>query len=75
MVLTPVQKDALEWIKERGGDGVIGYDTLHRDGVPLIKGERTPFKRETLDRLTAKGLVELYAVGEQVRFKIKERTT
>lgn len=46
---------ALDWLRERGGDGVFD-----RNGVVLASGERAPFMRSTWNALCDLGIVEFY---------------
>lgn len=54
---TPSQRDALQWLIDRGGDGVFT-----RHGVLLAKGELAPVMRRTWEALEEAGKVELYGV-------------
>lgn len=56
--LTKAQAAALEWFRERGGDGV-----LDRHGVLLAAGETAPFTRSTWNGLRDKGLLEFYRLA------------
>lgn len=76
--LTQAQRDAVEWLRERGGDGVLMYTkTGGRHGAGgagyalMAAGEVSPSLRLTWDRLVAKGRAELYLVGEGVRLRLR----
>lgn len=53
--LTKAQREALDWLRERGGDGMFN---IH--GVLLAAGELAPHVRSTWNALEASGLVEHY---------------
>ena len=53
--LTAAQRDALAWLRARGGDGVFD-----RRGVALARGETSPVERKTWNALAEAGLVEFY---------------
>lgn len=49
--------EAIEWLRERGGDGVFA-DRSHQ--VLYACGEKAPFMRSTWNRLRDAGAVEFY---------------
>lgn len=53
--MTGAQKDALDWLRKHGGDGIFD-----RNGVLLAAGESAPFMRATWNALRDAGLVEFY---------------
>lgn len=55
--MTPAHKDAFEWLKKHGGDGVFA-EKNHQ--VLLAQGERAPFMRSTWNALVAAGKCEFY---------------
>lgn len=55
--ITPAMKTALEWLTERGGDGVFSRRHGH---TVLAAGEVAPFMRATFNKLREAGLVEFY---------------
>lgn len=55
MILTAPQRRALQWLKDRGGDGIF-----NRHGVLLAQGEYAPHERVTWNQLGELGLVEFY---------------
>lgn len=57
--ITPAMKSALEWLTERGGDGVFSRRHGH---TMLAAGEIAPFMRATFNKLREAGLVEFYGV-------------
>lgn len=60
---TAAQHKALEWLKERGGDGLFD-----RQGVLVAAGERAPITRSTWNALIELGLAEIYlAPGKRLR--------
>ena len=52
--MTDAQQQALRWLRERNGTGVIA-----RDGVVVAGGERAPFMRSTWNALKAAGHVTI----------------
>jgi hypothetical protein len=56
--ITTAQRDALEWLRKRNGDGVFD-----RNGVLLAAGETAPVTRSTWNALRDAGLVEFYKPG------------
>lgn len=53
--MTNAQREALKWLAEHSGDGV-----LDRNGVALCAGETAPFMRSTWNALRDLGLIEFY---------------
>ena len=55
--MTPSEREALKWLKDRGGDGVFAERNRQ---VLLARGERSPVMRKTWNSLCRQGLVEAY---------------
>lgn len=53
--LTKAQRDAAEWLRKRGGDGMFD-----KNGIVLAAGETAPVQRSTWNALRDAGLVEFY---------------
>lgn len=53
--MTDSQKKAVEWLRDRGGDGVFD-----RNGILIACGESAPFTRSTWNALAKLGVVEMY---------------
>lgn len=53
--MTAAQKSALEWLRQRGGDGY--FDS---NGVACAQGERCSFERRTWNTLSALRRIEFY---------------
>jgi len=65
--MTQSQREALQWLRDHHGDGVID-----RQGCILAAGERAPFQRVTWTRLEALGHVEFYGLdGRRRRRRIR----
>lgn len=60
--MTPTQREALEWLHARGGDG-----SLQRGGRCLAQGEIAPHMPETWIGLASHGCVEFYRMPMQDR--------
>lgn len=60
--MTPAQKSALLWLRNRNADG--GFD---RHQVLLAGGEKAPVMRGTWNALAASGMVEFYQDRRRVR--------
>lgn len=58
MNLSKPQSKALDWLRERSGDGVFD-----RNGVLIACGESAPFMRSTWNALRDAGLIEFYGSG------------
>lgn len=57
MSVSTTQRDALQWLKDHGGDGVFA-DKSHQ--VLYAQGEKAPFMRSTWNKLVAHGHAEFY---------------
>lgn len=55
LTLTKSQRDALKWLRDRGGDGCFD-----RNGVAFAQGETAPFTRHTWNGLEAAGFLRFY---------------
>lgn len=55
MPIGKVQRKALDWLRERGGDGLF-----NRHGVLMARGELAPHMRATWNKLIAAGELEKY---------------
>jgi hypothetical protein len=53
--LTKAQRDALDWLSKRGGDGCFD-----RHGVAFAQGETAPVTRSTWNALAQVGKIEFY---------------
>lgn len=53
--LTKSQKAAVEWLRQRSGDGCFD-----RHGVAFAQGETAPFTRTTWNGLAEAGLLQFY---------------
>lgn len=62
ITITPAQKSALLWLRNRNADGMFDIN-----GVLLAAGELAPVMRSTWNKLRSYGLVESYADGKRLR--------
>lgn len=53
--MTKSEQKALEWLRERGGDGCFD-----RNGIAFAQGETAPVMRSTWNSLAKQGLLEFY---------------
>jgi hypothetical protein len=72
--LTKAQREALDWLKKRGGDGCFD-----RNGIAFAQGETAPVIRMTWNALAKAGLVEFYGGKRDGgsgygRLRIKDQT-
>jgi hypothetical protein len=63
--VTSAQKDALEWLRKRGGDG-----SRQRGNVLLAAGEIAPVMWSTWKKLAELGKVEIYGAGKFTRVRV-----
>lgn len=61
--MTPAQKSALKWLRNRNGDGVFEKNRQ----VLVAGGERAPICRATWNRLGEQGMVEFYMDKRRLR--------
>ena len=66
MSVTKAQKDALEWLQKRGGDGMFD-----KNGIVLACGETAPHERNTWNALRDAGLVEFYKLTGKGRGRLR----
>jgi hypothetical protein len=66
VTMTKSQKDALEWLAKRGGDGCFDLN-----GVVLAAGEYAPHTRSTWNALRDLGLVEFYNPAGKGRGRLR----
>ena len=64
--LTEAGRAALKWLRDHGGDGVIG-----KRGVVLAGGEWAPFKRSTWNTLREAVLVEFYQLPGRTGIRLR----
>jgi hypothetical protein len=64
--MTSAQREALKWLRERGGDGA--FDSY---GVVLAQGETAPVMRSTWNKLAAAGHVQFYNPSGKGRGRIR----
>lgn len=64
--MTKSQKEALEWLTKRGGDGCFDLN-----GVALAAGESAPFTRSTWNGLRDLGLIEFYNPAGKGRGRLR----
>lgn len=55
--MTPAERSALRWLKERNGTGVFAEKSNH--SVLIAAGERGPFRRGTWSKLCGSGMVTI----------------
>lgn len=73
MSLTAAQKDALKWMRERGGDAAVAR--VNGGGrYILAQGEQAPFLPSTCRALIEAGLAEYVDLNgkKSVRFRLTE---
>jgi hypothetical protein len=64
--VTPAQKDAVKWLRERNGDGLFD-----KCGVVVAGGERAPVMRATWNALRDLGVVEFYGPAHKPRARLR----
>jgi hypothetical protein len=57
--MTKAEQQALEWLRERGGDAAIARTKAGGNQI-MAQGEVAPFMRSTWNSLANQGLLEFY---------------
>lgn len=60
--MSPAQKSALKWLRNRNGDGVFD-----KHQVLTASGERAPVVRSTWNKLADAGMIEFYMNRRRIK--------